>query len=401
VTKAPQQGISQTRLGAASVALTLMVVLGLGVVTAQSAPAQTLTVLYNFTGSSDGGDPYAGVVRDTAGNLYGTTYYAGFYGYGVVFKLDTKGAETVLYTFTGGPDGGYPIGGVVRNTAGTLYGTTSFGGSSSEGTVFKVSKTGKETVLHSFAGWPTDGCYPYGGLLRDKAGNLYGTTAQCGSSNNGTVFKVSKTGKETVLHNFAGGTTDGATPMFTSVRMDKRGNLYGVTEDGGNHGGGVVYKLSKRGALTVLHSFPWGTTKDGCYAVGTLAIGDQGNLYGITNSCGSFDLGIVWKVSKKGSESVLHNFAGGSADGSVPMAGVIMDAGGNLYGDTETGGASGLGAVYKVNKKGTLTLLHSFAGSDGASPIGDVILDGKGNLYGTAYAGGSAGNGTVWKLSMR
>jgi uncharacterized repeat protein (TIGR03803 family) len=342
-----QQRISKIALRAATVTLALVVVLGL--VATQSAQAQTFSVLYNFTGSSDGAYPYAGVVRDNAGNLYSTTEGGGS-GYGVVFKVDSSGTETVLYSFSGGSDGANPFAGLVRDAAGNLYGTTAYGGSTGVGTVFKVDTSGAETVLYSFTGGTADGCYPFGGLLRDKAGNLYGTTEVCGASGIGTVFEVSKTGKETVLHSFNGGSSDG------------------------------------------------------CDIFGTPAMDKAGNLYGTANACGAAEAGMMWKVSKKGKETVLHNFAGGSSDGSEPIAGVIMDAKGNLYGDTYQGGPSNLGTAYELNKKGTLTLLHTFAGSDGSYLYGGVIRDAAGNLYGTSLYGGSGpacnnGGGTVWQIT--
>jgi uncharacterized repeat protein (TIGR03803 family) len=190
--------------------------------------------------------------------------------------------------------------------------------------------------------------------------------------------------------------------------MDTNGNLYGVTENGGgsgncNSGCGVVYRLSKSGKVTVLHSFAGGTT-DGCVPVGTLTADKDGNLYGTTNSCGSSDLGTVWKASK-GKETVLHNFAGGPSDGANPYAGVIMDAKGNLYGDTFVGGGTGCysqtgcGTVYKLNREGVLTLLHVFVDLDGQLPVGGLIGDATGSLYGTAAGGGSEQCGTVWKLA--
>jgi uncharacterized repeat protein (TIGR03803 family) len=325
-----------------------------------------------------------------------------------VFKVDTSGTETVLHSFGDGTtDGRTPYAGLVRDKAGNLYATTYEGGGigcvDGCGTVFKVDTTGTETVLHSFAGGTADGCFPYGGLLQDKADNLYGTTQACGASSNGMVFKVSKSGKMTVLHNFAGGTTDGANPLYASLLMDKKGTLYGVAQYGGTSNEGVVYKLSKRGTLRVLHSFAGGTT-DGCNPYGTPAMDTLGSLYGTAVACGSSNMGIVWKVSKKGTETVLHNFAGGTTDGAVPIAGVILDAKGNLYGDTQYGGGngclgSGCGTVYKLSKAGTLSLLHIFAGSDGALPFGRVIRDTKGNLYGTAFLGGIPDWGTVWQLA--
>ncbi|HWY53190.1 MAG TPA: choice-of-anchor tandem repeat GloVer-containing protein [Terriglobales bacterium] len=400
--------VSRMRLRWASVALAFVVVLGLQLVAAQSAPARTFKVLYTFQGLTDGGEPYAGLVRDAAGNLYGTAISSGDFGWGVVFKVDTTGTETVLHSFgDGSTDGRTPYAGLVRDKAGNLYGTTYEGGGigcvDGCGTVFKVDTTGTETVLHSFAGGTTDGCFPYAGLLLDSAGNLYGTTQACGASSSGIVFKVSKSGKWTILHNFAGGTNDGANPLYGSLIMDAKGALYGVAQYGGTSNQGVVYKLSKRRALTVLHSFAGGTT-DGCSPYGTPTMDGLGNLYGTAVACGASNMGIVWKLRKKGAEKVLHNFAGGTNDGAQPIAGVILDAQGNLYGDTQYGGGTGCfgvgcGTVYKVSKTGTLTLLHIFAGPEGASPFGGVIRDAKGDVYGTAFLGGTPDWGTVWEIS--
>jgi uncharacterized repeat protein (TIGR03803 family) len=167
-------------------------------------------VLYSFTGGADGGNPYGGVVRDSAGNLYGVTGRWRGIGVGVVFKVDTSGHETVLYTFTGGADGAYPNG-VIRDSAGNLYGTTTNGGGASgAGVVFKVDTSGHETVLYSFTGG-NDGGNSSAGVIRDSQGNLYGTTSGGGASGAGVVFKVDTSGHETVLYSFTGG-ADGATP---------------------------------------------------------------------------------------------------------------------------------------------------------------------------------------------
>jgi uncharacterized repeat protein (TIGR03803 family) len=215
---------------------------------------------------------------------------------------------------------------------------------------------------------------------------------------------VSKFGKETALHSFAGYPSDGGLPYLAGVIMDAKGNLYGDTMEGGGFNQGVVYKLGKSGTLTVLYSFRGGA--DGSLAMGTPVMDEQRNLYGTTYRGGSSGYGIVWKVSRKGKETVLHSFAGGTTDGASPQAGVIRDAEGNLYGVTTAGGSgtacgkSGCGTVYKLSKNGTLTLLHSFAGSDGQYPVGSLIMDANGNLYGTAAYGGSSGYyGTVWKLT--
>jgi len=220
--------------------------------------AQTFTVLYTFSGGLDGAFPQAGLVRDKAGNLYGTTVQGGssancFLGCGVVFKLDASGNETVLHSFTDSPDGSGPASVLLRDKAGNLYGTTSSGGSAfGPGTVFKVEASGGEIVLYSFAG-PPDGANPgHTGLVIDKAGNLYGTTGNGGFLENGTVFKVDSSGNETVLHRFTDSGTDGAHPVAGLV-MDKAGNLYGTTRDGGSFGAGTVFMVDASGNETVLH----------------------------------------------------------------------------------------------------------------------------------------------------
>jgi uncharacterized repeat protein (TIGR03803 family) len=323
-----------------------------------------------------------------------------------VFKVTKSGKETVLYDFCSLPgcaDGMFPWDSLVLDAAGNLYGTTQSGGVACNpvpdgcGTVFKVDANGKETVLHSFSGGTTDGQWPYAGLLRDTAGDFYGTTYYGGGTDCdsgfgcGTVFKLDTTGKETVLYSFSPNGAGGQYPNAGVVR-DQAGNLYGTTTSGGNYCYddtycGVVYKLSRNGKETVLHSFS--PAPDGCFPYGTPIIDKSGNLYGTTMGCGSGGLGTVWKVTKNGRESVLHSFAG--SDGGKPWAGVIMDEKGNLYGDNVIGGVGDNGTVYELDKKGVLTVLHSFSGPDGGDPTGVLIRDAKGSLYGTA--------GTVWKLT--
>jgi uncharacterized repeat protein (TIGR03803 family) len=364
------------------------------------SPAQTFTTLHNFTGRSDGGFSTAGLVQDPSGNLYGITNAGGDlknncapYGCGVVFKVRTTGRETVLHTFTNTPDGAGPSAPVARDKAGNLYGTTVGGGSGngSYGTVFKIDTAGKETVLYSFTGG-SDGCAPYQGLTMDKAGNLYGTALSCGSSYNGTIFKVHSAGNFTVLHRFTG--SDGSTPGYGRLAMDEVGNIYGVTNSGGTYNRGVLYKLSKSGKLAVLYSFKGGTT-DGWGATGTVALDKAGNVYGTTTLGGPTENGTIWKVSATGKETILHNFAGGASDGCAP-SGVTRDSQGNLYGVTPNCGPSNLGVLYRLSESGTFTLLHTFDFSDGALPFGEVLRTSKGALYGTTGDGGTGRNGTVW-----
>lgn len=414
MTDTVQRNIWKMRRRAASVALAFAILLGFGMVATQSARAQTFTDFYNFRGGTNGAGPIGGLVGNAEGNFYGTTYLGGDlsckhpYGCGTVFKISMTDKETVLYRFAkSGADGAYPFGGVIRDTAGTLYGTTHFGGAHYFGAVFKLSKTGKETVLYSFKG-PPDGNRPNGGVVQDAAGNLYGTTASGGAFGYGTVFKLSKTGTETVLHSFAGYPSDGATPLSTTLLMGTEGSLYGVTSEGGSgkagcndpSGCGVVYKLSKSGVMTVLHSFA-GKPVDGCWPMGTPAMDKSGNLYGTANRCGSSDNGVVWKVSQQGTEIVLHNFGGDASDGTRPSAGVIIDLQGNLYGSTFNGGDGqcSCGTIYELNNKGILTVLHTFDGSHGEFPVGSLMRDVQGTLFGITLAGGRYKAGTVWKLT--
>jgi uncharacterized repeat protein (TIGR03803 family) len=386
-----------TRLRSSNCALAMVVVLYI-IFAALSAHAQVLTVLYSFQGGTDGEFPAARLSRDAAGNLYGTTSDGGASGSGTVFRLDTNGVESVLYSFTGSPDGSAPLAGLGLDAMGNLYGTTANGGASHTGTVFKLDITGKETVLHSFAGAPTDGSKPLAGLIRDKAGNLYGTTAFTGPFFNGTVYKLDTTGKEILLYSFLG-EPDGCLPAAGLVR-DEAGNLYGTTEYGGAFNNGTVFKLDAAGNETVLHSFAGG--QDGYTPAAGLVPDEAGNLYGTTEGGGAFGVfGTVFKLDATGNLTVLHSFGGAPTDGEFPLAGLIRDKAGNLYGTTEVGGAFNNGTVFKVDSTGKETVLHSFAGSpsDGGFPQGGLILDKAGNLYGTTGKGGASNLGTIFKLS--
>jgi uncharacterized repeat protein (TIGR03803 family) len=387
-------------------ALAFAFTLTLAALATPSAQAQAFTLLHTFTGApADGGFP-GGLIIDSKGSLYGGASGGGIHNFGTVFKLVGK-KETALYSFKGGADGAYPQQRLVIDAKGDFYGTTSSGGSGicsgGCGTVFKVTKTGKETVLYRFCPAPTnctDGAYPAAGLIRDEKGNFYGTTEFGGTSKYGTVFKLDSAGKETVLYSFCSVTncTDGASPLAELI-MDAEGNLYGTTDYGGdvNCGCGVVFKLNRKGKETVLHTFA-GYPTDGEFTQSSLVMDSSGNLYGTTVGGGTSDNGAVFKVSKIGKESVLYSFcpATGCVDGKNPRAGLVMDAKGNLYGTTFQGGVgnfgcggSGCGTVFVMTLKGKETVLYSFTGlADGAFPFAVLIRDAKGNLYGTTDHGG-------------
>jgi len=327
-----------------------------------SAYAASEGAVYAFQGyPNDGGNPYASLI-DEGGALYSTTHSGGANGAGTVFKITTKGAEKVLHSFGSASDGAGPFAGLI-NVAGVLYGTTSTGGTGSCkdgpfvgcGTVFKITKAGAETVLYSFKGGPSDGFYPYAGLI-DVEGTLYGTTLLGGTgaceSGCGTVFQITKKGVETVLYSFKLD-GDGAQPIGGLI--DVGGTLYGTTQYGGAascpYGCGTVFKITTAGDETVLYSFKGGT--DGALPqAGLINVG--GTLYGTTefggngncNTEGIIGCGTVFKITTAGVETVMHTFKGGS-DGFYPHAGLI-DVGGTLYGTTNEGGATGNGTVFKV-----------------------------------------------------
>lgn len=402
--------------------------------------------LYSFTGvNGDGVGPTSALILDAKGNLYGTTQFGGsstncIGGCGTVFKLSSAGTETVLHSFTGPStgDGANPVSGLVMDSSGNLYGTTVNGGSSTNcpagssspggcGTVFKIDTSGNETVLYSFVGGTTDGANPtYGNLIIDSANNLYGVTLNGGSTNCasgcGIVFKISSLGTETILHTFtnvsivssAGSDIDGANPTG-SLLMDSAGNLYGTTQVGAGTIGGVgtLYKLDPSNNETILLVFG---SQDAVPASGVI-MDASGNFYGTTMSGGSANDGTVFELSTSGTLAFLIPLALSPSNGGLPLAGLLMDnKTGNLYGTASqgstgtctisTGSFVGCGAIFKVNKFQGEKVVHGFEGADGANPLGGLIMDPKGYVYGTTVQGGASvgsaacpsGCGTIFKI---
>jgi uncharacterized repeat protein (TIGR03803 family) len=258
-----------------------------------------------------------------------------FHGCGVVYKVDPSGKQTVLHTFVGHSDGRQPyFGNLFRDNTGNLFGTTVYGGMKGDigiGVAYKVAKTGQETVLHHFTGGGEDGQQPVAGLILDSDGNFYGTTVAGGSANDGTVYRMSKSGKVTVLHSFTG--SDGVEPTGW-LTQDTAGNLYGTAITGGSTGQGTVFKITKTGTFTLLYTFKG--APDGGLPQGNLVIDKAGNIYGATGeggdaeSCPYFGCGVAFKIDTHGKEQVLHEFLW--AEGCNPSGGLISDAAGNLYG---------------------------------------------------------------------
>jgi uncharacterized repeat protein (TIGR03803 family) len=413
------------------------------------------TVLHTFSGGRDGAVGGTQLVADSAGNLYGTTLsggnksvscrsYTGVIGCGVVFKLtpDAHGSwkETVLYTFSGGKDGSHPVGGVILDSSGNLYGTTRNGGVG-VGVVFKLTPRAHgpwaENVLYTFTGDEL----PFSGVILDSSGNLYGTAPQGGKYGRGLVFKLTPRAHgpwaETVLYDFPG-ITDGNAP-FGALTFDSGGNLYGVTYVGGdtsvscdgNTGCGVVFKLTptRSGAWTesVLHAFTGGP--DGAVPLLGVILDSRGNVYGTTlfggdttaNNCRGGDgfgtppgCGVVFKLTPRAhgswKETVLYSFTGGS-DGAFSGDPLIFDSSGNLYGMTGNGGdlaapctfgtenKIGCGVVFKLTPaaKGAWTesVLYAFTGgADGGEPESNLLFDSAGNVYGMTEGGGNTSDCT-------
>jgi uncharacterized repeat protein (TIGR03803 family) len=430
------------RLGATFLFITLLSLLLAPVAVAQNQFKTLKRFTQRGAGRMNGYAPSDSLIVDQAGNLYGTTVYGGSNncsrtGCGVVFELTPNASggwtEKVLYRFAGGNDGANPYAGLIFDAAGNLYGTTSSGGANGPGTVFQLVPNAdgswSESVLYSFCSFTncTDGGLPAAGVIMDRAGNFYGTTVFGGNSANncnggnlncGVVYKLTpKSGggwTESVIYNFTGG-SDGGQP-YAGLIFDQSGNLYGTTEEGGGvacrFGCGVVFQLTPQsnGSWTesVLHSFTGGS--DGGAPAG-LIFDAKGNLYGATGFGGhigrncSVGCGLAFELTPNGgswTETVLHQFR--VRDGGFPAAGLTFDAAGNLYGTTEADGpGTDDGVVFKLtpNSSGGWreTVVHTFQNRAGSSPRASVVFDGAGNLYGTTYGDGTATFGSVFEIT--
>jgi uncharacterized repeat protein (TIGR03803 family) len=386
------------------------------------AQAQTFQVLHDFgVAAGDGNLPSSPLLKDSAGNLYGTTGFGGAHNWGTVFRLSPTSTgsftETILYSFKGGSaDGAYPQGTLVRDSVGNLYGVTQNGGITGTGcgvttpnpgcgVVFRLHPTTTggwaETVLHRFTG--TDGGTSFAGLVQDSKGNFYGATSVGGSAGRGTVFKLSHTStgwKEIVLHSFTGG-ADGAEPMMfqTALTLDGLGNIYGSAYSGGSStvNAGVIFELIPQtsGAWTekILHTFQSGA--DGSEPLTGVILDKSGNVYGTTLKGGTqLGSGVVFKLTAANgyTKTVLHNFNALTDPARSNAHGVFFDANGNLFGTTEY-------ALYELTPAPTdwtETLLWDF---DGEVPVyAPAMMDAQGHIWGTTLVGGLANGGIAWEF---
>lgn len=390
----------ETMMGkrAAQVTVAIMSAIVAGLLSSTiGASANGYAIIYSFQGGADGAKPVGSLITDKDGNLYGVTEEGGpkkGEGPGTVFEITPDGTKSIL-SYLGGGAGKDPLNGLLRDKHGNLYGTTSQGGDG--GAVYELTSRRKKRVLWSFSCLP---CFSWSNLIADQAGNLYGTTEE----GLGAVFKLTSDGTFTTLYMFQGG-NDGAGEE-SGLIMDGAGNLYGTNPRGGGSGCngsgcGAVFKIAPDGAETVIYRFAGGT--DGASPYGSLVEDNAGNLYGTTwyggGSCtGPYgSCGIVFKVTSDGVESIVHAFKGGS-DGSNPNAGLIIDKAGTLYGTTTLGGDGcgngGCGTVFKVAPDGSESILYAFSGGrDGDWLLGGLLNAKDGYLYGTTFNGGGSGCG--------
>lgn len=389
--------------------------------TAIASRAQTFNNVFSFD-NTDGNSANATLLQGADGDLYGTTAAGGAYRQGTVFKIGLDGALTTLHSFCPSPgcaDGSFPASTLVQTSRGILYGTANGGGANGNGTVFSIMPTGALVTLYSFCSQPncTDGAVPAVGLVLSGDENLYGITSEggaVGGNSNGTVFKITPSGTLTTLYSFClqSGCPDGAQPAAPLVEGTD-GYFYGTTYYGGLNGGGTVFKISSRGALTTLYSFcSQSGCADGAQPHAGLVQGTDGNFYGTTLYGGADDscvngpfvgCGTFFKITPSGTLTTLHSFDG--ADGYDAGSALIQATDGNFYGTTLSGGNSnncylGCGTIFEATPSGDLTTLQSFDGADGQWAYGGLVQDTDGSFYGPTNTGGPKHFGTLYRLSV-
>ena len=383
--------------------------------------ASTTQVIYSFGGDADGEYTDTDLVMDRAGNIYGSSVQGGDFASGTVFQLSPSGGSwihTVLYSFTGGNDGGEPYKGVTLDAQGNLYGTAVTGGTGACeggcGVVYKLTNSGvwTQSVIHNFNG--NDGSGPGSGVTFDRHGNLYGVTPTGGANGLGVIFQMRPdTGgswKFKVIHNFTGG-SDGASGMAGRLILDKAGNLYGVATTGGANGSGVAFELvrGQTGQFTFKTLYAFKGQPDAGFPYGGLLFDKAGNLYGTTYYDGANDLGSVYQLAPQSDgtfkERVLYSFKG-TADGDGPISTLVADQAGNLYGTASEAGAAscGCGTVFKLthgaNGKWSESTAYSFTSvPDGAFVYNGMVVDSAGNFYGATVHGGTGNDGAIYQFT--
>jgi uncharacterized repeat protein (TIGR03803 family) len=364
------------------------------------AKAQTVSTLYSFTGSTtDGANPwYVTLVQGTDGNLYGTTYNGGSKGLGTVFKITTAGVVKVIHSFAGGAhDGENPTGGLTLGSDGNFYGTTQQGGTESQGVVFKITTAGAITILHSFYN-STDGAFPWGPPIEASDSNFYGTTSGGGTDNQGLVYKITSAGTYTTIYKFTA--TTGTSPIAPPTQGTD-GYLYVPVSLGGLNYCGTIVKISTAGVLNNSYDFP--CESGGSDPIGPLVQASNGNFYSTTQAGGSNGEGTVYQVTTGLAATVLHSFGTSFGDGELPSAGLLLATDGNYYGSTAEGGSYDDGTLFNTSTSGNYTQLYSFNNSANMlqmSPLSPPVQATNGTLYGVTEFGGADNDGTVYSLNM-
>jgi uncharacterized repeat protein (TIGR03803 family) len=356
-----------------------------------TAPGVTMSTLSSFGSGNSGQLIYSPLTQARDGNFYGTTIEGGTSGEGTVFRVTTNGSQTTPYSFNGNL-GAIPYGGLDLGKDGYLYGTAFTGGNYGDGSLFRITTGGSFQLLTTLNG--NNGMFPTAGLVQGSDGNFYGTTLEGGAYGYGTVFRMTTGGLVTTLVSF--NFTDGGDPSPVLVEGSD-GNFYGTTEEGGTNGIGTIFRMTPSGLLTSLYSFTGNS--DGAIPIAGLVQGVDGNFYGTAYEGGASFAGTVFKVTPAGEFTTLYAFTGGS-DGAYPWGGLFQAADGNLYGTAQSGGTYGFGTVFQMAPAGPLNPLVQFEGYNGSSPSAALIQGTDGNLYGTTQTGGSAGDGTVFEINL-
>lgn len=376
------------------------------------------TIIYSFAGGADGEYADTDLVRDTGGNLYGSTVQGGNSASGTVWELTPSNGNwthSVLYSFSGGSDGGEPYKGVTLDGQGNIFGTAVTGGSGSCdggcGVVYKLTNSGgtwTQSVIYSFTGG-NDGLDPGAGLTIDSNGDVYGTTPGGGVYGYGTIFRLHRTGggawKFKVLHAFNGGSDGNG---GSAGRLVLAGNhLYGTATAGGNDGQGTAFQLTRNvnGHWKFKSIYEFTGEPDAGFPYGGLALDNSGNLYGTTYYGGASGAGSVYRLGRKSgawSEKLLYSFTGGS-DGAAPLGNLVIDSGGNLFGTTSGGGSAGDGVIFELSPASKTrwkeSVEHAFRGSpDGEYAYNGMVGDGAGDYFGATTEGGQSDDGAIYEF---
>jgi len=362
-----------------------------------SAVGTSVSSLYYFTGGADGGAPN-GLVLASNGVLYGTTESGGASGDGTIFSITTNGSLQTLVSFNG-TNGSFPPSALAQGADGNLYGATKMGGASAEGTLFKMTLAGELNPLVALSN--KNAVSPYTALTQGTNGSFYGVAENADSPGNGSIYTITPEGSFNIIYTFTGG-VDGNSPVGP-LALGSDGNFYGMTTNGGAHGHGDVFRLAPDGTLTNLYSFTGGA--DGYNPDGALIQGSDGDFYGVTrlNVISGFTFyGTIFKISTNGMFATLYALNPGvTGDGTHPFAGLVQGLDGNFYGSTLLGGTANAGTVFRISPAGSFSTLLSFDGSDdGAEPTAAMVQDAGGNLYGTTTVGGPYGKGSIFKLTI-